>query len=73
MLILQTRIFLILIAYTICSILTHSLLGRYVLSRGYTITFMMKQMLTDLTDIPAATLFHGRDPTQLRFGKDPPG
>ncbi|HEX4838897.1 MAG TPA: hypothetical protein VFU89_00465 [Rhabdochlamydiaceae bacterium] len=61
------RSFLILIAYAISSILTHSSLGRSILSEGHTITFIMKQMLTDLIYISETTLFHCRDPTQLRF------
>lgn len=68
----SVRVFLILIAYAICSILTYSTLGRSVLSKGYTVSFMMEQMLTDLVYISCEILFKWRDPIQLRFGKDPP-
>jgi hypothetical protein len=66
------RIFLILIAYAITSILTHCRIGQSILAKGKTITFMMKEMLNDLTRIPEEVLFKWRDPRQLRFGKDPP-
>jgi hypothetical protein len=66
------RTYLIHIAYAITSILTHSALGQAILSMGYTISFMMEQMLTDLIYISQITLFKGKDPIQLRFGKDPP-
>jgi hypothetical protein len=66
------RTSLILIAYAICSILTHSALGKSVLSKGITISFMMEQMLADLIYVPTTTLFKLHDPSQMRFAKDPP-
>lgn len=63
---------LILIAYAISSVLTHSLLGKAMLSKGITISFMMEQMLTDLIYVPTTTLFKLHDPSQLRFAKGPP-
>lgn len=66
------RTYLILIAYAICSILTHSSLGKSILSTGITITFMMEKMLMDLIYVAEEILFRRRDPKQLRFGKDPP-
>lgn len=68
----SVRIYLILIAYAICSVVIHSTFGREVLAKGYTISFMMKQMITDLIYLSSAVLFEWRDPIQLRFGKDPP-
>ena len=65
------RIYLILIAYAISSILVHSAFGRAVLARGYTIAFMMEQMLTDLIYL-ADSIWDCHQPFQLRFGKDPP-
>jgi hypothetical protein len=66
------RVYLILIAYAITSILSYSTLGRSILSNGYTISFIMEQMLTDLIYISDEILFTWSDPSQLRFGKDPP-
>jgi len=66
------RIYLIFIAYAICSILTYSTLGQSILAKGYTVTFMMEQMLNDLIYISDTILFQWDDPSQLRFGKDPP-
>ncbi|MDR3623910.1 MAG: hypothetical protein P4L16_02085, partial [Chlamydiales bacterium] len=68
----SVRIYLILIAYAICSILTHSTFGCKILAKGYTISFVMKQMILDLIYLSNTTLFEGKDPIQLRFGKDPP-
>ena len=56
------RTYLILIAYAICSILTYSRLGQFVLSKGLTATFMMEQMLTDLIYVPEKILFNRSDP-----------
>ncbi len=67
-----SRTYLILIAYAICSILTHSRLGQSILTKGYTVVFMMEQMLNDLIYISEEVLFNWKDPFQLRFGKDPP-
>jgi len=58
-------------AYAICSILVHSTLGKSILARGYTISFMMEQMLTDLIYLSEDD-WKGHQPIQLRFGKDPP-
>lgn len=66
------RIYLILIAYAISEILTHSQLGRSILSKGYTIIFTMKKMLQDLIYLSENQLFSGYTPIQLRFAKDPP-
>lgn len=67
------RIFLILIAYAICSILTHTRFGQAILSNGMmTIVFMMKQMLKDLTYVSEKVLFKWSDAGQLRWGTDPP-
>ena len=66
------RIYLILIAYAISEVLIHSQLGRYILSKGYTIIFMMKKMLQDLIYLTDYDLFNGYMPFQLRFAKDPP-
>ena len=66
------RTFLILIAYAICSILTHSRLGRFILSTGLTISFMMEQMLQDLIRAPPDCLFSWSGHGQLRWGTDPP-
>lgn len=66
------RTYLILIAYAICSILTYSRLGKFVLSKGLTIIFMMQQMLTDLIYVPGDVLFSRSDPRQFRWGTDPP-
>ena len=66
------RIYLILIAYAICSILTYSRLGQSVLSRGLTAIFMMEQMLTDLIYVPEEVLFNGSDPGQFRWSTGPP-
>lgn len=66
------RMYLIYVAYAICSILTHSTLGKAVLAKGYTILFMMQQMLTDLISRSEDQLFAGFNPIQLRFAKDPP-
>jgi len=66
------RSYLILIAYAICSVLTHSALGKLALSKGLTVSFMMEQMLMDLIYVEATTLFQLHDPHQLRFAKDPP-
>jgi hypothetical protein len=68
----SVRMYLILIAHAICSILTHSTYGRSILAKKYTIRFMMEQMLNDLIYIPASKLFALHDPMQLRFAKDPP-
>jgi hypothetical protein len=66
------RTYLILIAYAICSILTHLRLGQSILSKGMTIIFMMQKMLIDLIYVPEETLFKWDDPGQIRWGKDPP-
>lgn len=66
------RIYLILIAYAITSILTYSRFGQTILAKGYTISFIMKQMLLDLIYLNFDILFEGYNPIQLRFGKDPP-
>ncbi|MFI5344673.1 MAG: hypothetical protein ACHQUC_10700 [Chlamydiales bacterium] len=67
------RIYLILIAYAICSILTYSRLGQSIISSGLTVTFMMEQMLNDLIYAKEENLFSRRCPRQLRWGTDPPG
>jgi hypothetical protein len=66
------RIYLILIAYAISSILIHSTFGKTILAKGYTISFMMEQMLTDLIYLSDAILVESHNPIQLRFAKDPP-
>jgi hypothetical protein len=66
------RTYLILIAYAISSILTYSKLGKSILSRGISVTFMMEQMLQDLIYVTYEDLFNQSDPGQLRLGKDPP-
>lgn len=67
------RMYLILMAYAICSILTHSLLGQLILSKDCrSIRHMMQEMLEDLSRIPEEVLFGRQDLKQLRFGKDPP-
>ena len=68
----SVRIYLILIAYAISSILTYSSIGRAILSRGYTTTFMMEQMLNDLIYLADVVLVESHNPIQLRFAKDPP-
>ncbi len=62
--------YLALIAYAISSILIHSSLGKLILSKGYTICFLMEQMLNDLIYLP--DVFVCGELIQLRFGKDPP-
>ena len=64
--------YLIYIAYAINSILRYSALGKSVIAKGYTVWFMMEQMLKDLIYISEGVLFSFKDPKQLRFGKDPP-
>jgi hypothetical protein len=66
------RTYLILIAYAITSILTHSRLGKFILSTGLTISFMMEQMLMDLIYISEDTLFNRSDPGQFRWSTGPP-
>jgi hypothetical protein len=67
------RIYFILIAYAICSIMMHSKLGQAILADGRrTIIFTMKQMLQDLIYLSQYGLLDGYNPVQLRFGKDPP-
>lgn len=66
------RMYLVLIAYAISSILTHSLLIKDILSKGYTILFLMKQMLNDLIYIADSALSVSHQSIQLRFAKDPP-
>jgi hypothetical protein len=66
------RMHLVLIAYAISSILTHSLLIKRVLSRGYTILFLMKQMLNDLIYLPDMVLTESHHSIQLRFARGPP-
>ena len=68
----SVRVYLILIAYAISSILTHSIIGRAILSRGYTTTFIMEQMLNDLIYLTDSILTESHNPIQLRFAKDPP-
>ncbi|MDR3623629.1 MAG: hypothetical protein P4L16_00610 [Chlamydiales bacterium] len=48
------------------------LLKDKILAKGYTISFVMKQMILDLIYLSNTTLFEGKDPIQLCFGKDPP-
>jgi hypothetical protein len=66
------RTYLILIAYAICSILTHSALGTLALSKWKSVSFMMEQMLMDLIYVPEATLFKLHGQMQLRFARGPP-
>ncbi len=66
------RVYLILIAFAICSILTYSKMGQAILSQRYTTTFMMKQMLNDLIYLTDTVLEESHNPIQLRFAKDPP-
>lgn len=68
----SARIYLILIAFAICSILTYSKIGQTILSKGYTVTFMMEQMLNDLIYLTETALDESHNPIQLRFAKDPP-
>lgn len=68
----SVRMYLILIAYAICSILMYSTLGQSILRQRYTVRFVMEEMLNDLIYISASILFSLNDPKQLRFGKDPP-
>ena len=66
------RTYLILIAYAISSILSHSKLGEYVLSKGFTMVFIMSKMLQDLIYINEESLFSGYVSSQLRFARGPP-
>ena len=67
------RTYLILIAYAICSILAHSSIGKFILSKGMTLLFMMEKMLMDLIYVPEGVLFNKwRGHGQLRWGTDPP-
>lgn len=66
------RLYLILIAFSISSILAYSTIGRAILSRGHTLIFIMKQMLNDLIYLNETILFESHNPIQLRFAKDPP-
>lgn len=68
----SVRMYLTLMAYAICSILTYSTLGRSILSKGCTIVFMMEQMLADLIYVSEEVLFKWNDPRQLRFARGPP-
>jgi hypothetical protein len=68
----SVRFYLILIAYAICSILTHTTFGKVILSKKYTITFIMEQMLNDLIYLSDKILLEGYNAIQLRFAKDPP-
>jgi hypothetical protein len=66
------RTYLILIAYAISSVLCYSRLGQSILSRGLTIIFMMKQMLTDLIYISGELLFQRQETGQFRWSTGPP-
>jgi hypothetical protein len=68
----SVRLYLILIAYAISSILNYSTIGRALSSQRYTLTFIMKQMLNDLIYLADIVLTESHNPIQLRFGKDPP-
>ena len=66
------RIYLILIAFALTSILTNSRLGIYIFSKK-SIRFTMEQMLDDLVYIDHRVIFDCPYPIQFRFGgKDPP-
>jgi hypothetical protein len=66
------RTYLILIAYAISSVIRYSQLGRYILSKGYTMSFIMTKMLQDLVYLTENQLFSGYSPSQLRFSRGPP-
>ena len=68
----SVRLYLILIAYAISAIVAGSTTGRVILSRGHTLIFTMKQMLTDLIYLADTVLIESHNPIQLRFAKDPP-
>ena len=66
------RIYLILIAFALTSILKSSYLGQYIFAKK-SIRFTMSQMLDDLIYLNYSDLFDCNYPIQLRFGgKDPP-
>ena len=66
------RMYLIFIAYAISSLLTYSTMGQSLLSRGYTITFLMEQMLHDLIYLTDLVLSESHHLIQLRFARGPP-
>lgn len=66
------RTYLILIAYAVSSILNYSTLGRRILAGGYTMIFVMKQMLNDLIYLGEFVFVEGYNFIQLRFARGPP-
>jgi hypothetical protein len=68
----SVRLYLILIAFAISSILAYSTAGRTIFCRGHTLIFTMKQMLNDLIYLTDIILTESHNPIQLRFAKDPP-
>jgi hypothetical protein len=66
------RTYLILIAYAISSVIRYSQLGEYIVSKGYTMSFIMTKMLQDLIYLTENQLFSGYSPSQLRFSRGPP-
>lgn len=67
----SVRTYLILLAYAITSILTYSTLGKAILAKGYTISFIMEQMFQDLLYLTEDQLFNRYNPSQLRFARPP--
>lgn len=67
-----TRIYLILIAYAISSVIRYSQLAEYIIRKGYTMWFIMTKMFQDLIYLAEDQLFSGYTPMQLRFSREPP-
>jgi nicotinic acid phosphoribosyltransferase len=66
------RLYLILIAYAISSILAYSRFGKAILTKGHSLIFIMKQMYDDIVYL-SSSIFEDYHAVQLRFGgKDPP-
>jgi len=65
------RTYLILIASAISSILAYSTIGQAILSRGYTSTFIMEQILNDLIYLTDIVMDESHNAIQLRFAKHP--